>query len=172
MPDERRICIIDANILLDFQAGDCIDLLFSLPFDFRTSDIVAYEVRRSFTRQELDLVGLQIEELEGAQNETIYTMHQEHQELSVQDISVFLLAERRKAYLISGDGTLREFAESHSIECHGTIWLLENLIKMKIISHLDAAAALRKMLEEPCPPRWLPREECEKRIKKWESMEG
>ena len=171
MPDERRVCIIDANILFDFQAGECLDILFSLPFDFRTSDIVVYEVRDSFTRQELGLLGLKIEEFAGEQNKTIFSIARDHAELSIQDISVFLLAERYGAYLISGDGMLREFGEDHLIECHGTIWFLEMLLRAKIISHSGAARALRSMLENARPPRRLPRAECEKRIRKWESME-
>ena len=114
MPDERRICIVDANILFDFLAGGCIDLLFTLPFDFRTSDIVAY--------------------------------------------------------LISGDGALRDFSKAHSIECHGTIWFLEMMLHENIINHSKAATILKKMLDFARPPRRLPRTECEKRIRKWESV--
>jgi hypothetical protein len=171
MSDERRICIVDANILFDFLTGDCIDLLFSLPFDIRTSDIVAHEVRFSLTKHKLRQLGLHIEEFDGGRNEKIFTMRRDHEELSIQDISVFLLAEEYEAYLISGDETLRTFGEAHSIECHGTIWFLEMMLQTNIISHHKAAYALRKMLEEARPPRRLPGAECEKRIKKWESME-
>jgi hypothetical protein len=59
-------------------------------------------------------------------------------------------------------------ADTNRVEYHGTLWILEEMIERGILLPSDAAAALRTMLASK---RWLPRAECEKLIKKWESEE-
>jgi hypothetical protein len=57
-------------------------------------------------------------------------------------------------------------AETQGIEYHGTLWLLEELITRGQLSPENAAYALYTMLDNK---RWLPRQECEKLMKKWKS---
>ena len=161
-------CIVDASILLDFIEGDIFDLLFSLPFEFSTSDIVADEISRSYSPSELRALGLKIIGLEVDQVLLIETLQTEHIELSPKDLSVYILACQQRSLLISGDGPLRELADSARVEYHGTLWLLGELVKKDILSQKDATRALRTMLANK---RWLPRAESERLIKKWESME-
>ena len=158
-------CIIDASVLLDFIEGDVFNRLFSLPFDFSTSDIVAYEISRSYSPSELERFGLRIVGLEGDQILLIQTLQIEHAELSPNDLSIFILAQQSGSLLISGDGPLRELADSHKVEYHGTLWLLEEMIHKKLITPRNAALALRTMLDRK---RWLPRAESERLIKKWD----
>jgi hypothetical protein len=164
----RRSCCIDANILFDFVAGDIFDILFLLPFDFHTSDIVANEISGSYSVKQLAQLGLGILELDDAEVREIFTLKQEHIELSVEDVSVFFLSRKHSAMILSNDGPLRELADATRTEYHGTLWLLEEMIKRDILSPPDAAVALRSMLDNK---RWLPRSECEKKIKKWEARE-
>ena len=164
----QKKCIIDASILLDFIEGGIFDTLFSLPFDFSTSDIVADEISRSYSPSELHALGLKILGLEAEQILMIETLQIEHIELSPNDLSVYILARQYRSLLISGDGPLRELADSHKVEYHGTLWLLEELIEKDLLSQKDAARALRTMLDNK---RWLPRADSERLIKKWESPE-
>ena len=98
----------------------------------------------------------------------IETLQIEHIELSPNDLSVYILARQHRSLLISGDGPLRELADSHKVEYHGTLWLLGELIEKDLLSQKDAARALRTMLDNK---RWLPRADSERLIKKWESLE-
>ena len=164
----QKKCIIDASILLDFIEGGIFDTLFSLPFDFSTSDIVADEISRSYSPSELHALGLKILRLEAEQILMIETLQIEHIELSPNDLSVYILARQYRSLLISGDGPLRELADSHKVEYHGTLWLLGELIEKDLLSQKDAARALRTMLDNK---RWLPRADSERLIKKWESLE-
>ena len=164
----QKKCIIDASILLDFIEGGIFDTLFSLPFDFSTSDIVADEISRSYSPSELHALGLKILGLEAEQILMIETLQIEHIELSPNDLSVYILARQHRSLLISGDGPLRELADSHKVEYHGTLWLLGELIEKDLLSQKDAARALRTMLDNK---RWLPRADSERLIKKWESLE-
>ncbi|MDP2797320.1 MAG: hypothetical protein Q8N94_07405 [Methanoregula sp.] len=161
----QKKCIIDASILLDFIKGGIFDTLFSLPFDFSTSDIVADEISRSYSPSELHALGLKILGLEAEQVLMIETLQIEHIELSPNDLSVYILARQHRSLLISGDGPLRELADSHKVEYHGTLWLLEEMIHRELLPPQEAARALRTMLANK---RWLPRAESERLIKKWE----
>ena len=164
----RRTCCIDANILFDFVSGDIFDKLFLLPFDFHTSDIVANEISESYSDNLLTQLGLEILNLDDSEVLEIFTLKQEHIELSVEDVSVYFLSRKHNTIILSNDGPLRELADSSQIEHHGTLWLLEEMIQGEILLPQDAAVALRSMLDNQ---RWLPRSECEKLIKKWESEE-
>ena len=130
----QKKCIIDASILLDFIEGGIFDTLFSLPFDFSTSDIVADEISRSYSPSELREFGLKILGLEAEQILMIETLQIEHIELSPNDLSVYILARQHRSLLISGDGPLRELADSHKVEYHGTLWLLEELTEKDLLS--------------------------------------
>jgi len=164
--NKKKIGIIDATILLDFIAGDIFDTLFSVPIDFHTSDFVADEVSKTYSFEELEGFGLQVLEMSEEQMLEIEYLQGRHPELSPGDLSVYILAKSLDALLISGDGPLREMAETQKIEYHGTLWLLEELVKGDLLSFEDAASALETMLDSK---RWLPRGECEKMIKRWRS---
>lgn len=162
----RRPCCIDANILFDFAAGDIFDTLFLLPYDFHTSDIVAYEIAGSYSESQLSSLGLKILALSDAETLEIFNMRQGRSGLSVEDISVLFLSRKHNTMILSNDGLVREQADASRIEYHGTLWLLEEMIQNGILRPQESASALRLMLAHK---RWLPRPECEALIKKWES---
>jgi len=164
----RKSCCIDTNILFDFVAGEIFDRLFCLPFDFRTSDIVAYEISGSYSERQLKQQGLEILTLDDSEVLEILALKKEHIGLSVEDVSVYFLSRKHGTMILSNDGPLRELADASRIEYHGTLWLLEVMIQKEILQPHEAASALRSMLENK---RWLPRPECEALIKKWESGE-
>jgi hypothetical protein len=164
----RRSACIDTNILFDFVAGDIFDRLFLLPFNFRTSDIVANEISDSYSDNHLTQLGLEILTLDDSEILEIFTLKQEHIELSVEDVSVYFLSQKHNTIILSNDGPLRELADNSRIEYHGTLWLLDVMIQGEILTPQAAAVALRSMLNNK---RWLPRSECEKLIKKWKSEE-
>jgi predicted nucleic acid-binding protein len=168
MTNGRRICCIDANILLDFIAGDIFSALFLLPFDFHTSDIVAHEISGSYSHKQLNHLGLTILDLDDAEILEIYSLKQEHIGLSVEDVSVYLLSRKHKTMILSNDGPLRDLADAGRIEYHGTLWLLGQLVNNNLLSPQDALRALRLMISNK---RWLPIAECEKMIKRWELEE-
>jgi hypothetical protein len=166
MTKGRRTCCIDANILFDFIAGDIFDALFLLPFDFYTSDLVAYEISGSYSHKQLNQLGLTILDLDTTEILEIYTLKQEHIELSVEDVSVYFLSRKHNTMILSNDGPLRDLADAGRIEYHGTLWLLGELVEKDLLSPQDAARALKMMLDNK---RWLPIDECDKLIKKWKS---
>ena len=92
MNKSRRTCCVDANILLDFIAGDIVDTLFLLPFAFLTSDIVVVEISRSYSDIQLKQMGLNILELDEATVLEMFSFKQQHIDLSIEDISIYFLS--------------------------------------------------------------------------------
>jgi predicted nucleic acid-binding protein len=99
---------------------------------------------------------------------SLLALKQDHINLSLEDVSVFFLSRKHKAMILSNDGPLRILADDSGIEYHGTLWLLDEMVKSDIIPPDEAITALKQMLNSK---RWLPRQECERLIKKWESGE-
>ena len=66
--------------------------------------------------------------------------------------------------LLTCDGKLKKEAEHHKIEVHGSLWVIEQLVLCKIITHakgIELLMALRKNNLR------LPGKEIEKLIKQW-----
>jgi len=66
--------------------------------------------------------------------------------------------------LVTGDHALRRLAGEAAIPVHGTLWLLDEMVRLAILAEGEAAAALQTMLDNNCR---LPLEECEARLRRW-----
>lgn len=164
-----RIAVKDANILIDLESMGLLDLWFQLEIETLTTSIVVNELicgnhHLALTYVESGAIesvaldpfelALRIEEFEGSG-------------LSEGDVSVFLLAEQRDAFLLSGDAVLRENAEVKKIEVHGTIWILEQMIKNNILVPVVAASKLEYLVSLTGEKkRFLPLKICRQRIAK------
>lgn len=80
------------------------------------------------------------------------------------DLFALALAKARDGVLLTGDRHLRRAAIREKVPVHGTLWILDELIRRHAITPPEAAQALGKMRAKG---RRLPRAECERRLKKW-----
>ena len=88
--------------------------------------------------------------------------------LSAADISVLYLAIREDAMLLSGDRQLRKQAHQRLVEVHGTLWILDRLVEEALLPHEVAADCLEALLTRTGRERrYLPADECDKRIRSW-----
>ncbi|NLM30773.1 MAG: DUF3368 domain-containing protein [Methanomicrobiales archaeon] len=164
MQDLPPVCIIDANVLFDAEAGGFLPDLFCLDCLFLTTDIVAHNEIKSIPHADLLALGLRIQELSGDQILEMIEIRRRYLALSIPDISVMLLARRMGAVLLSGDGPLRKIAEEEGVVLHGTLWILDHLVSREILSRTRAAGAVEAMQQNGC---WLPGVECRRRIRAW-----
>ncbi|QYZ78125.1 hypothetical protein E2N92_01095 [Methanofollis formosanus] len=160
-------CAVDANVLFDLFAGGVLHDLFSLECVFLTTDIVAHEVR-TIPLTDLLCLGLEIRELPGEQVLEMLELRKNYPALSMEDISVMVLARHSGAVLLTGDGTLRKTAREEGVVLHGTLWLMDLLVAGEIVTPSRAAGAIETMRQNG---RWLPGEECERRIDGWRETE-
>ena len=88
--------------------------------------------------------------------------------ISAADAAVLHLAVEHKALLLSGDGKLCQSAEAEAVSCHGTIWVLDQMVNSKILKGSVAVEKLKGlMLLTGKQRRFLPTSEAEKYIAKW-----
>jgi len=161
MPDSQPWYVVDTNILIDFYRGDLLDALFALSAVFLAPDVIVAELGEP-DGQRLLAMGLESVSLTGEQVMEVVELAAVHRAPSINDLFALVLA--RAALLLTGDGALRRLAESEGIEVHGTLWLLDELIRLAIVTPAKAAECLECMVRHGSR---LPEDECERRLRRW-----
>ncbi|WP_292370639.1 hypothetical protein [Methanoregula sp. UBA64] len=157
-------CVIDAGILFDVSHGGIVREVFHLPIIFVTSDLIADRELINPPFSLFEKAGLEKRDLSGPQTEALLQLRRDHKNLSVYDISAFLLARDLETILLTGDDALRTFAQSSRVEVHGILWILDYLIHDELITELEAAIALEQVIGHNS---YLPKKECKERIAHW-----
>lgn len=110
-------------------------------------------------------MGLQVVEFTGAEVVTVIDLGRTHPEVSINDLFALVLARKRNVLLLTGDKRLRRIAQDdYGLDVHGTLWVLDQMVKLKLVPSPQAAAALRDMLKSGSR---LPETECDRRLRKW-----
>lgn len=162
----QTLCVVDANILIDLHHGEILPKLFALPdLAICAPDVLIAEL----TKGEPDgaaLVDMGIEErsFSGEQVAEVERLRVVYQKPSLKDLFALLLARDTKALLLTGDANLRKAAQTESVACHGTLWVLDRMVATGVLATADAKDTLKRMLA--CGRR-LPAGECTQRIARW-----
>jgi len=156
--------VTDAGILFDVFHGGIVHEMFHLPIIFVTSDLIADRELINPPFSLFEGAGLRKKDLSGPQTKALIRIRRDHKNLSVSDISAFLLARDLKTILLTGDDALRTFATSAGVVVHGILWILDELIREDIITQLEAAIALEQIIAHNS---YLPKKECMERITRW-----
>lgn len=164
--DLPSACVIDTNVLFDAVAGGYLHELFSLECAFLTTDIAFREVR-TIPAVDLHNFGLKIRGLDGKQVLEMFKLRGNYPALSMEDISVMVLARHTGAILLSGDGPLRRAARKEGVILHGSLWVLDILVAVGRLSPYKAIEAIEMMQQKGSR---LPGEECDRRIRDWKDM--
>jgi predicted nucleic acid-binding protein len=163
MPDSPPWCVVDTNILIDFYRGNLLEALFALPFTLLVPDVIVAELEVPDGRRLLAW-GLHSVSLTGEQVAAVIALAALHRAPSINDLFALVLARTKTATLLTGDRALRELAESEGIDVHGTLWLLDELVRLTIVTPEQAAEGLGRMIA--CGSR-LPEKECRLRMRRW-----
>ena len=143
-----RVFSCDANILIDLEEGEVLDFLFQLPHRFLVPDILFAEELEEQHRHLLDL-GLGLGELSPeSMSDTEELIRRYGESCSRNDCFVLALARQEQCVLLTGDQDLRNAAEAESTPVRGTIWVIEHLIKHRIITKQRALSAYQAMQKE------------------------
>ena len=168
-----KVAVKDANIFIDLEAMGLLDLWFQLGHETLTSDYVVIELEDGGHSTALACIkaGLVRVAVIGADEWADFEalrLDCEPKGMSVEDVSVLFLARREDAMLLSGDRILRRDAQARSVEVHGTIWILEQMVERGLLGHGLAADRLEALIQATGEQRrFLPVAECEARILKW-----
>ncbi len=165
MADYPSICVVDTSLLIDLHVGKIIVKLFELPYSFIAPDVIVAELQTIDNKMLLKL-GLQESELSGQQVLKVWQLREQYKHPSVNDLFALITAQSINAILLTGDGNLRRAAELEGVPIHGTLWVLDEMVRLEIISLAQATEALNLMREKGSR---LPQTECDKRLKNWQN---
>lgn len=132
-----QLLISDANILIDADIGNLLNPMFSLGYQFGVPDILYYEELEE-RHPLLKTLGLQIMQLDPNLIKEVEKFARQPLKVSRNDLFAFVLARHHQCHLLTGDKHLRGLAESVGTIVHGTIWLVDEMLKKRKIT-LNAA---------------------------------
>lgn len=165
MPHPPSICVTDANIWIDVHNGGLVREIFRLPLQFIAPDLVIEELESPDSNL-LMQQGLQRGKLDSNDVMQLLSLSQRHRSrVSTEDLAALVLARKLQVMLLTGDSNLTRIAKSYRLQVHGILWLLDEIVRLQIISPQSGRLALKKILNGGAR---LPRTECDKRLKLWQ----
>ncbi|TCS87192.1 hypothetical protein EDD80_1053 [Anseongella ginsenosidimutans] len=143
-----KLTITDACIFIDLHLLGLVVPFFELDVETHTSLDVFNELNEE--QQHL------LSAYQSMGKLTVHTIHHEDRiaihkvgypkALSEMDCTVLYLAVQLGAIVLSSDKTVRNFAKKSSIEYHGMLWILDELVVQNRIASTVAASKLRQLI--------------------------
>lgn len=158
------VLISDANILIDIEDGNLTPVIFRLPYEIAVPDIL-FELELRKRHSHLIEAGLKVKSLSAESIKRTESLNFKYSRPSLMDHSALALAMQEKCPLLTGDKDLRAAAKSEGVEVHGTVWIIEELLKQKLIQQTQAKGSFDVMKAKGSR---LPWGEVEKMLNKWE----
>ncbi len=156
--------VLDTSVIIDLQRGGIVKELFALSYEFVSPDVIIAELGEP-DGTDLENLGLKSAEFTSEQVREVLELTPHHPHISARDIFALLLASHGGLPLLTGDRSLRNLAGKHRVPVHGTLWILDEMVKQSVLTKGQAVHALRQILLQGGR---LPAEECEKRLRTWE----
>lgn len=157
-------CVTDSSVWISLRAGDLIAEALNTPFNWLVPDVMLEEELKDPPGAWLEKQGVKRCELTGEQVRKVMELAERYIRPSRVDLFALVQAKEEGAILLTEDQNLREAAEAEGLEVHGTLWMLDQMVKEKRITPRQAAESLRKMLESG---RRFPSTEVERRLRLW-----
>ncbi|WP_457651235.1 type II toxin-antitoxin system VapC family toxin [Rhodocaloribacter sp.] len=157
------LCITDANIWIDLDAGRLLRHVFALAITWATPDIILEELN-TVDVDWLLRQGVTSHPLSSMQVEHTAALAARYRRPSEADLAALVLAADKGAVLVTGDGALREAALQEGVVVHGVLWLLDRMIATTVIDASTAADGLQRMLDNGAR---LPRADVDERLRRW-----
>jgi hypothetical protein len=143
-----KIAVTDACIFIDLFDIDLITSFFGLELEVHTTSGVYFELN---DEQQLVLKAYQSVNKLVIHNLTENDFLEIYSEgysksLSETDKSVLYIANKLNACVLSSDKTVRNHAKNKFIECHGIIWVFDELVRLGILARKEAADKLNRLI--------------------------
>lgn len=160
------ITVADANIFIDLIKLDMLGYLFGAELEIHTSSEIIDQLNESQQQHvnvfihslSLNVIYFTDFEIAEIQAEVF------PRALEFQDKTVFYLAKKLKAQILTGDAPLRKFCEINQFTVHGIVWFFDRLLEKKLITSQQAKEKMEQLLSFNDR---LPKSECFKRIQDW-----
>ena len=160
-----RVCVSDTSVLIDLNRGSLVGAVFGLPVEFVVPDLLYERELRENGGEDLRELGLRVEELDGPGVVRALGYRVREPSLSLVDSFALALAVENCWTLLTGDRVLRSLASSESVDCHGLLWVLDQMVEAAVVDRRILYSGLKAIGDHPrCR---LPRAEVNKRLERW-----
>lgn len=138
--------VVDSSSIISLHVGGVLDKLFVLSSAVYTTDLIADELEEP-SAEDLINRGLTILPLTDSELSKAEQIASQNPDVSLQDVSVIVLAQRLGATLLADDGPLRDLAKNKTLVVHGSLWVMEQFVAHQLITVSQLCRALQKMLQ-------------------------
>ena len=157
-----QVLASDTSVLIDLDRGSLLTASFRLPYRFAVPDLLYRQELQNWNGKELVKLGLSVEVLDGNGVYRALAYRRQVPALSLPDCFALTLAQTRSWILLSGDNDLRQLAANEAVECHGVLWLLDEMCTAAVVSIRELHDGLTALAAHPrCR---LPRPEIRRRL--------
>lgn len=142
-----QLLISDSNILIDLIVVDQIENMFKLPYSFGVPNILFDQELKKEHLNLLDL-GLEIKNLSSHSVAYAFELAEIYPKPGRNDLFALALAKQESCPLLTGDLDLREAAEAEAVILYGTIWVIDHIVRQKLVSVNEARNIYEQMKEK------------------------
>ena len=154
------LVVSDTNVLIDIEVGGLVGSLFSLGYDIVVADVPFEEELRA-EHADLLTMGLSVKSLSSDSVSRVADLSERYRKPSRNDLFGLVLAEQEGCLLLTGDAALRAVAVAEHVDVHGTLWVLEEMVRQGLITAAVAHAAYEA---REAAGRRLPWDEAHRRV--------
>src|SRR5690554_3218621 len=122
-----RVLVSDTSVLVDLERGALLEASFRLPFRYCVPDLLYERELKDHGGPDLLRLGLVVEELDSDGLTEAIAYRRRVPALTLPDSLALTLARKRAWLLLTGDGPLRQLAAAEAVECHGVLWMLDQI---------------------------------------------
>ena len=139
-----QLLVSDANVPIDMEHGNLTAPMFSMKIVFTVPDVLFEKELKARHSHLLDF-GLKIKSLSDEAVDKVMEFAAKYRQPSRIDLFALSLALAENCPLLTGDKNLRKAADQEGVRVHGTIWLVSEMLREKIIQPAVARTAFQKM---------------------------
>lgn len=165
-----KLIITDSSVFFDIIKIQALPEFFALDFEICTTDFVREEILESEQREQIELFirskQLTVFVLSEKEIEAIQHFKTKRFFKTLIDKTVLWKATQLKCPLLTGDAKLRSEAIDQGVTVHGSLWVIQMMVKSKIITANAGIAFLEKL---KISNDRLPLDEIDRLIKKLKS---
>ncbi len=163
------LLVFDCTVMIDLSDGGILPTLEAFSPSLFICDVNVAELEKKSKKRwkrRLRQIGVETRELPSSAVIRVLELAELHPRPSRNDLFALALAEHLDAILLTGDADLRRAAEAEGCRVHGTLWLLDEMVRSGIIEGPAAAQAVERML---AGDRRLPAQSLSRYQKAWGS---
>lgn len=162
-----KVLVSDTSVLIDLERGGLLEIAFTLPFEFAVPDLLYTQELQQHRGERLLGLGLRIESLSPDEVSRAVDYLRSKPVLSLPDTFALALTMSHEWTLLTGDRALRELAESEQVDCHGVLWVLDQIHEAQIMPAQLLRESLQTIADHPrCR---LPRHEIRLRLSQYDA---